>query len=51
MTGARVTGFSVGFAQKVIDAGVIKTGQFNQNGGGNVVLAGFIFGIAGLGHT
>ena len=40
----------VRFAQQVIDAGIVETGQADQNSGGNVVFAGFVFGITGLRH-
>ena len=39
------------FPQKVIDAGVIEARQANEDGGGNVVLARFVFGIARLRHA
>ena len=40
----------VGFAQEVVDADLIEAGKFDENGGGNVVFARFVFGIARLGH-
>ena len=36
--------------QNVIHAGLVKPGQPDQDLGGDIVLSGFIFGIAGLGH-
>ena len=41
----------VGFAQQIINAGVVKPRQLDQNGGGDVVFSRFVFGIARLGHS
>ena len=37
-------------AQKIIDAGVVESGQLDENLSGNIVFPGFVLGIAGLGH-
>ena len=39
------------FSQQIIDAGVVKACQADEDGGGNVVLARFVFGIARLRHS
>ena len=45
-----IAGGVVGFAQEVVDAGVVDAGELDEDGGGDVALASFIFGIACLRH-
>ena len=45
-----IAGGVVGFAQEVVDAGVVDAGELDEDGGGDVVFTCFIFAVAGLGH-
>lgn len=46
-----VSGGIIDFAEEVVDTGVVEACEFDKNSGRNVVFAGFIFGITGLGHS
>ena len=48
---ASIASWVIGFSQQIIDAGVVKARQADEDGGGNVVLARFVFGIARLRHA
>lgn len=37
--------------ENIIHTGMVKTGQFDEYLCGDIVLAGFVFGIARLGHA
>ena len=41
----------IGFTEKIIDAGIVKAGELDQDLGRDIVGADFVFGIAGLRHA
>ena len=46
----RISRGVIGFAEEIIDAFVVESRKLDQNSGGNVIFARFVFGISGLRH-
>ena len=40
----------VGFAEEVVDGCVVQAGELDEDGGGDVVVAGFVLTVARLRH-
>ena len=49
--GTGIAGGVICLAEEVVDAGVVEIGQGDEDGRGDIALAGLVFGVTGLGHV